>query len=45
MNLEPVLECQICGEVVRKLTDSEAQQVAANPYNFIVTCRAHRGMA
>lgn len=36
------LDCQLCGDVVRVLTPAEAQQVAANPYNFIVYCRAHR---
>jgi hypothetical protein len=35
----PVLECQDCGSVVRKLTQTEDQAVAANPYNFIVFCR------
>ena len=35
----PVLECQDCGVVLRELTLAEAQQVAANPYNFIVFCK------
>lgn len=33
-----LLECQACGEVVKVLSDSEAQDVAANPYNYIVYC-------
>jgi hypothetical protein len=45
MSRKPVLECELCGIVVRELTPAEADEVAANPYNFIVTCRAHRGMA
>lgn len=36
--LEPVLECQQCGDVVQRLSEAEAQMVAANPYNFIVYC-------
>lgn len=39
---EPVLECQNCGEVVRRLSEEEAQRVAANPYNFIVYCAGCR---
>lgn len=35
---EPTLDCQDCGDVVRRLTLAEAQQVAANPYNYIVYC-------
>jgi hypothetical protein len=35
---QSTLDCQDCGNVVRKLTDAEAQQVAAAPYNFIVYC-------
>lgn len=35
---EPVLECQDCGAVVRKLTPAEAREVAARPYDFIVYC-------
>ncbi|WP_157497207.1 hypothetical protein [Leifsonia sp. Leaf264] len=35
---EPTLDCQNCGGVLRKLTAAEAQQVAANPYNFIAFC-------
>lgn len=41
MSNPPALECQACGDVVRVLTPTEAQQVAANPYNYIVYCRAH----
>lgn len=32
------LDCQQCGKILRELSCSEAQQVAANPYNFIVYC-------
>lgn len=32
------LECQDCGEVVRRLSSAEAQKVAHNPYNYIVFC-------
>ena len=35
---DPVLVCQDCGDVIRRLSDAEAQQVARNPYNFIVYC-------
>lgn len=34
------LDCQDCGDVVRVLTDAEAQAVARNPYNFVVYCPA-----
>ncbi len=34
-----VLECQQCGEVLLELSPKEAQQVAANPYNYIVYCK------
>lgn len=34
----PTLDCQDCGDVVRVLTDAEAQQVAHSPYNFVVYC-------
>jgi hypothetical protein len=33
------LDCQQCGEVVRELSNYEAQQVARAPYNFVVYCR------
>jgi hypothetical protein len=39
---DPTLDCQSCGCPVRTLTLSEAQQVAANPYNYVVFCREHR---
>lgn len=35
---EPTLDCQSCGEILRKLTAAEAQRVAENPYNYIVFC-------
>lgn len=35
----PTLDCQDCGDTVKVLTDSEAQRVARNPYNFVVYCR------
>jgi hypothetical protein len=33
------LDCQECGEILKHLTPAEAQQVADNPYNFIVYCK------
>lgn len=37
------LDCQVCGTVVRELTQEQNAQVAENPYNFIVYCsKAHR---
>ena len=38
LNGTPTIDCQDCGVVLRKLTDAQAQQVAANPYNFIAYC-------
>lgn len=38
MHVESVLECQMCGKVLRYLDDAEAQRVARNPYNFISYC-------
>lgn len=32
------LLCQDCGVTVRRLTDAEAVQVAARPYDFVVYC-------
>lgn len=32
------LVCQDCGQTVRRLTDAEAAQVAARPYDFVVYC-------
>lgn len=40
MITDPVLECQTCGEVVRKLSLAESQEVSYNPYAFIVYCSA-----
>ncbi len=34
-----VLECQQCGDVIRELSDAEAQKVADNPYNYIIYCK------
>lgn len=42
---DPTLDCQSCGETVRVLTFAEQQMVAANPYNYVVYCRQHRGDA
>ena len=39
---DPVLECQDCGEVVKRLTRAEEAQVADRPYNFVVYCRRCR---
>jgi hypothetical protein len=35
----PTLDCQACGNVIRILSASEAQQVAQRPYDFIIYCR------
>lgn len=34
------LDCQDCGNTVMKLTDAQAAEVAANPYNFVVYCQS-----
>lgn len=36
---DATLDCQDCGEVIRRLSMGEAQRVAHNPENFIVWCR------
>ena len=36
------LDCQDCGDVVRRLSPSEAQEVAQAPYSFIVYCELCR---
>ncbi|KJK12550.1 hypothetical protein UB45_07685 [Terrabacter sp. 28] len=41
--MEPVLECQMCGTVLRTLTPSEAREVADRPYDFVLFCAACRG--
>lgn len=33
------LECDRCGDWLRELSNSEAQQVARDPYKYIVYCR------
>jgi hypothetical protein len=38
MDEQPVLECQMCGQVLRTLTPAEAQEVAHRPYDFILNC-------
>ena len=35
---EDTLDCQDCGSVVKVLSEKERQEVADNPYNFIVYC-------
>jgi uncharacterized CHY-type Zn-finger protein len=35
---QPTLDCQTCGVVLKKLSAAEAQQVALNPYNYVVFC-------
>jgi hypothetical protein len=35
---QDILECQDCGDKIRDLSPAEAQQVADNPYNFVVYC-------
>lgn len=42
MSDQPTLDCQDCGDVVRKLTDAEQQEVADRPYDFVVYCRTCR---
>ncbi|WPH57796.1 hypothetical protein [Mycobacterium phage WXIN] len=32
------LECQACGDIVRRLSAEEARIVAERPYDFIVYC-------
>lgn len=39
----PVLECQSCGKVLRKLSAAEAQMVARDPDVFTVYCSKHAG--
>jgi uncharacterized protein with PIN domain len=35
---EPILECQDCGSVLRRLSAAEAAEVAARPYDFVRYC-------
>ena len=43
MNAIENLECHDCGALIRKLTPTEARQLAANPlYTFAVNCNKHR---
>lgn len=35
---ENTLDCQQCGDVVRRLTEAEARQVAGDPMRFVVYC-------
>ncbi|GAB2732823.1 hypothetical protein [Nocardioides pakistanensis] len=35
---QPTLDCQTCGDPVRELTEAGTQQVAHNPYAFVVYC-------
>jgi uncharacterized protein with PIN domain len=35
---QPTLDCQDCGNEVMKLSPAQAQEVALNPYNFVVYC-------
>lgn len=39
---DPTLDCQQCGDPVRTLSPAEQQQVAADPYAFIVYCGSCR---
>lgn len=34
----PTLDCQTCGEVIRRLTNAEVAVVADNPYKYVVDC-------
>ena len=36
------LDCQQCGEVIRKLSLAEVRMVAESPYNYIAYCRLCR---
>lgn len=38
MDEEPTLDCQSCGYPMKELSPAQAQEVADNPYNFIVFC-------
>lgn len=33
------LDCEQCGNVIKELSDVEAQKVAKDPYNYIVYCQ------
>ena len=35
---EPTLDCQTCGKVIHRLSQSERKEVAYNPYAFIAFC-------
>lgn len=35
---QPVLECQECGDVIRKLSHEEAQDMAYRPYAWVAYC-------
>ena len=37
-----ILECQDCGDRIRKLTNSEIQDCSYNPYKYIVFCNECR---
>jgi hypothetical protein len=42
---EPVIECQDCGYVLRKMTSAESKRAAQRPYDFewwCYTCRKDR---
>ena len=38
MSESSTLDCQDCGIILRELNASETQQVADNPYNYVVYC-------
>ena len=40
----PVLECQLCGAVLKTLTREEADIVAERPYDFITYCAKDRAV-
>lgn len=37
------IECQDCGEPVRRLAPEEKADIARNPYNYIIYCYQCRG--
>ena len=41
--LPDFLECQQCGDEIRELSPAEAQEVAYDPYNFVVYCGPCKG--
>lgn len=38
--VDKTLDCQECGEVLRVLTNAEAQKVSYNPYDYVFYCHS-----